>query len=86
MRRDAIDLKAALDTLPSSLTEAGWEVPQCMPSSLSLSLSTWDRVLSVVACVVALIVDFCTRPDVLADPVYTFALSISDAISSVVSD
>ena len=84
MQREAIDLEAALDILPPPLTEAGWEFPERSPSSLYLSLSTWDRVLSVVACIVALIVGFGTRPDVLADWVYTFALSISDAIGSVV--
>ena len=86
MRREAIDLEAALDILHPPLTEEGWEFPERIPSSLFLSLLPWDRVLSVVACIVALIVDLGTCPDVLADLVYTFGCNISDAIGSVVPD
>ena len=47
---------------------------------------TWDHVLSVVACVVELIINFGTRPDVLAAWVYTVACNISDVNGSVVPD
>ena len=65
VRWEAINLEAALDILLPPLTEEGWGLPERTPSSLYLSRVTWDRVLSVVACVVALIVDLNTRPDVL---------------------
>ena len=59
----AIDLVATLDTL-SSLTEAGWWFPGRLPSSLSLSLVTWDRVLRDVVVEAELFVDLSTHPDV----------------------
>ena len=80
MRLEAIDLEAALDILLPPLTEEGWEFPEQMLSSFSLSLVTWDRVLSVVACVDAIIVDLNTRPDVLIGWLYTFALNIADVV------
>ena len=63
MRLAAIDLVATLDTL-SSLTEAGWWFPGRLPSSLSLSLVTWDRVLRDVVVEAELFVDLSTHPDV----------------------
>ena len=86
MRLAAIDLVAALDILLPSLTEAGWEFPERLPSSLSLSLATWDRVLFDVACESVLIVDLNTRPDVLLGWLYTFALNIVFVGGPVVSD
>ena len=80
MQLEAIDLEAALDILVPPLTEAGWEFPERTPSSLSLSLVTWDRVLSVVSCVDALIVDLNTRLDVLLGWLYTVALNIADVV------
>ena len=74
MRLAAIDLVATLDTL-SSLTEAGWWFPGRLPSSLSLSLVTWDRVLRDVVVEARLFVDLSTRPDVLG-LLYTLALNI----------
>ena len=77
---------AALDILVPSVTEAGWEFPERLPSSLSLSLVTWDRVLLDVACDCALIVDLNTCPDVLVGWLYTFARNIVVVVCSVVSD
>ena len=75
-RLAAIDLVAALDKLLPSLTEEGWEFPERLPSSLSLSLVTWDRVLRDVAVEAVLFVDLSTRPDVLAGFIYTYARNI----------
>ena len=86
MWREAIDNEAALDILLPPFTEEGWGFPERTPSSHYLSLVIWDRVLSVVACVDALIIDLNTRPDVLVGWLYTFALSIADVIGSVVPD
>ena len=86
LRLAAIDLVAALDLLLPSLTEAGWEFPERLPSSLSLPRVTWDRVLLVVAVEAMLIVDFNTRLDVLFGWLYTLALNIVLVGGSVVSD
>ena len=80
LRLAAIDLEAALDILVPPLTEEGWEFPERTPSFLSLSLVTWDRVLSVVACDAALVVDLNTRPDILLGWLYTDALNIADVV------
>ena len=64
LRLAAIDLVAALDKLLPSLTEEGWEFPERLPSSLSLSLVTWDRVLRDVVVEAELFVDLSTHPDV----------------------
>ena len=77
---------ATLDTLLPSLTEAGWEFPERLSSSLSLSLVTWDRVLFDVACEAMLIVDLNTHLDVLLGWLYTLACNIVVVGGSVVSD
>ena len=77
---------AALDILVPSFTEAGWEFPERLPSSLSLSLVTWDRVLLDVACDAVLIVDLNTCLDVLLGWLYMLARNIVFVGGSVVSD
>ena len=65
-----------LDKLLPSLTEAGREFPGRLPSSLSLSLVTWDRALLVVAVEAMLDGYLIARPDVLVVFVYACALNI----------
>ena len=86
MQLAAIDLVAALDKLLPSLTEEGREFPERLPSSLSLSLVTSDRVLFDLACDAVLVVDLNTRPDVLLGWLYTFTLNIVVVVGPVVSD
>ena len=74
----------ALDKLLPSLTEAGREFPGRLPSSLSLSLVTWDRALLVVAVEALLDGYLSARPDVLAVFVYTFARNIVLVVRCVV--
>ena len=62
-----------LDKLLPSLTEAGREFPGRLPSSLSLSLVTWDCALLVVSVEAMLDGYLSARPDVLAVFAYTFA-------------
>jgi len=75
-----------LDKLLPSLTEAGREFPGRLPSSLSLSLVTWDRALLVVAVEAMLDGYLSARPDVLAVFVYTFARNIVLVVRCVVPD
>ena len=65
-----------LDKLLPSLTEAGREFPGRLPSSLSLSLVTWDRALLVVAVEAMLDGYLSARPDVLAVFVYACAFNL----------
>ena len=75
-----------LDKLLPSLTEAGREFPGRVPSSLSLSLVTWERALLVVAVEAVLDGYLSTRPDVLVVFAYTFARNIVLVVCCVVPD